>query len=72
VRPVDGTPLLQCFNRDEGVLYDLAALPEGLTASDRSGLWPSPDGTQLALSANGPAGGLWRIDLTALPACEAE
>jgi hypothetical protein len=71
VRPVDGEPMLQCFNRDEGALYDLASLPVGLTTSDRSGLWLSPDGTELALSAIGLAGGLWLIDLPALPACEA-
>lgn len=71
VRPVDETPTLQCFNRDESALYNLAALPYGLQTSDRSGLWLSPDGTELALSANGPGGGLWRIDLSEVPACEA-
>ena len=47
----------------------LRALPAGLLRSDRSGLWLSPDETELALTANGPAGGLWLIDLGALPAC---
>ena len=69
VRPVDGQVVLQCFNRSEGVLHDLAALSAGLLRSDRSGLWLSPDETELALTANGPAGGLWLIDLGALPAC---
>jgi len=69
VREVDDQALLQCFNRSEGVLHDLAALPDGVLRSSRSGLWLSPDETQLALAANGPAGGLWLIDLGALPAC---
>ncbi|MBL8145883.1 MAG: hypothetical protein JNL34_05810 [Anaerolineae bacterium] len=69
VRPVDEQVMLQCFNRGEGVLHDLAALPGGLLTSDRSGLWLSPDESELALTANGPAGGLWLIDLNALPAC---
>lgn len=70
VRPVAGEVLLQCFNRAEGALHDLAVLPSGLLQSERSGLSLSPNGAELALSANGPAGGLWLIDLSALPACE--
>ena len=67
--PVDGVAQLQCFNRDEGVLYDLAPLPLDLGDSDRAWWWLSPDDSTIALAANGVNGGLWRIDLTALPAC---
>ncbi len=67
--PVDGVAQLQCFNRDEGVLYDLAPLPLDLGDSDRAWWWLSPDDSMIALAANGVNGGLWRIDLTALPAC---
>lgn len=70
VRPVDDQVMLQCYNRTEDTLVDLAELPSGLLQADRSGLWLSPDETQLALAANGPGGGLWLIDMTALPACE--
>ncbi|MFQ3568492.1 MAG: hypothetical protein SNJ59_16005 [Aggregatilineales bacterium] len=70
-RPVEGTPMLQCFNRDEGVLYDLSTLPLALTESDHAQWWISPDGRTLALAASGVWGGLWLIDLPALPRCEA-
>lgn len=69
-RPIDGTATLQCFNRDEGILYDLATLPLALTESDRAQWWLSPDGRTLALAASGVGGGLWLIDLPALPPCE--
>lgn len=72
VRPVEGRPMLQCFNRDEGVLHDLAQLPPVFSEGARGGLWLSPDGTTLALTATGTAGGLWLIDLAALPACQGE
>jgi hypothetical protein len=70
-RPVDGAATLQCFNRDEAVLYDLATLPLALTESDRAQWWLSPDGRTLALAASGVGGGLWLIDLPALPPCGA-
>ncbi len=70
--PVDGVPRLQCFNRDEGVLYDLAPLPLDLGDGDRAWWWLSPDDNTIALAANGVNGGLWQIDLTALPACAGE
>ncbi len=70
--PVDGEPHLQCFNRDEGVLYDLAPLPLDLGDGDRAWWWLSPDNNTIALAANGVNGGLWLIDLAALPACASE
>lgn len=68
-RPVNGRPTLQCFNRAQQTMVNLAPLPLALTESDRAGLWLSPDETTLALAANGAGGGLWLIDLAALPAC---
>ncbi|MFW5748389.1 MAG: hypothetical protein ACOCYT_02115 [Chloroflexota bacterium] len=68
-RPVDGEPRLQCFNMDTDTLTDLTEIPLNLTTDDRAWTWLSPDGTRIALSANGVDGGLWVIDLAALPSC---
>jgi hypothetical protein len=67
----DDTPIavMQCFNRDEGVLYDLARLPLRLLPGARAQWWLSPDERTIALVADGPDGGLWLIDRAALPAC---
>lgn len=62
--------LLQCYNRDQNELHDLAPLPLNLADDERAWWWMSPDETQIALAADGVNGGLWLIDLTALPACE--
>lgn len=67
--PVDGEPRLQCFNRDEEQLHDLAPLPLNLADDERAWWWLSPDESQIALAADGVNGGLWLIDLTALPDC---
>lgn len=67
--PVDGVPHLQCFNRSENVLYDLAPLPLDLGENARAWWWLSPDNSQIALAADGVQGGLWLIDLAALPPC---
>lgn len=67
--PVDGEPRLQCFNRDESQLHDLAPLPLRLAADERAWWWISPDDSKIALAADGVNGGLWLIDLTALPDC---
>ncbi len=69
--PQDGEPRLQCFNRDESQLYDLAPLPLELANDERAWWWLSPDSTQIALAANGANSGLWLVDLEALPACAA-
>lgn len=68
-RPVDGEARLQCYTLQRGELVDLTALPLTLGQDERAQWWLSPDGTSIALAANGPRGGLWRIDLTALPTC---
>ena len=59
----DATPQLRCYQRDTGDLHTLTALPLRLTSSTRAWAWLSPDGGQLALSANGADGGLWLVDV---------
>lgn len=68
-RPVDGEARLQCYNLQHGGPVDLTALPLTLEPDERAQWWLSPDGASIALAANGTRGGLWRIDLTVLPAC---
>jgi hypothetical protein len=69
-RPVNGEAMMQCFNRDEGVLRDLVSLPLNLTEGERAQWWLSPNEQTIALAANGVNSGLWLIDLRALPSCE--
>ena len=69
-RPVGGEAMMQCFNRDEGVLHDLISLPLNLTEGERAQWWLSPNEQTIALAANGVNSGLWLIDLRALPPCE--
>jgi len=67
--PVDGTAHLECFNRTEGKLHDIAPLPINLADDERAWWWIAPDDSKIALAANGVNGGLWLIDLAALPDC---
>jgi hypothetical protein len=67
--PVDGAAHLECFNRTEGKLHDLAPLPINLADDERAWWWIAPDDSKIALAANGINGGLWLIDLAALPDC---
>lgn len=70
-RPVeDGTPRLQCFNMDTDELIDLTELPLNLTIDDRAWTSLSPDGSKMAVYANGVDGGMWIVDLAALPVCD--
>lgn len=69
-RLVGGAPTLQCFNRVSRQLHDLTPLPLRLETDDRAWMWFSPQANQIALAANGVFGGLWLIDLAALPACD--
>jgi hypothetical protein len=69
-RLVDGVPTLQCFNRTSRQLHDLTPLPLRLATDDRAWMWFSPSANQIALAANGVFGGLWLLDLAALPACD--
>lgn len=69
-RPVNGHSVLECYNRTQDVLYELAQLPLNLSEGDRAQWWLSPDDRTIALAANGINGGLWLIDLNALPPCE--
>lgn len=59
IRDVDGEPSLQCFDRDSRELRTLRPLPLRLTRDSRAWAALSPDGTRLALAANGPEGGVW-------------
>jgi hypothetical protein len=69
-RPIDGVPTLQCYHFRSQAVTTLTALPLNLTENDRAWMWVSPDTSVLMLSQNGIAGGLWQVDLTALPECE--
>jgi hypothetical protein len=63
VRPVENIPTLQCYNTQTDTLTTLTPLPLQLTDTDRAWTWLSPDGSQLALAANGQTSGLWLVDL---------
>ncbi len=65
-------PRLHCYDRREGERYDLAPLPFELGTEDRAYMTLSPDGTQIALGANGVNGGVWLIDLDIYDVCEVE
>ena len=69
-RPIDGIPTLQCYNIRTTTLTTLIPLPLNLTENDRGWMWVSPDVTTLMLAQNGIHGGLWAVDLSALPDCE--
>jgi len=69
-RPVDGEARLQCFNPDSRNLHDLTSLPLNLETDERGWMWLSPDGSKIALAANGLHGGLWLIDLNEFAACD--
>lgn len=69
-RPIGGIPTLQCYNFRTAAVTTLTPLPLNLTENDRGWMWVSPDMTTLMLAQNGINGGLWAVDLTALPNCE--
>ncbi len=69
IRPLEGIPSLQCFNRQTGELVTISALPLRLTRESRAWSWLSPRGTRLAVAANGVEGGLWQVDLSMNHAC---
>ncbi len=64
----DGAELV-CFNRDTGDLVPQTPLPLDLAQEERADWWLSPDEQSLVLGATGVHGGLWLIDLSALPGC---
>ena len=63
IRDVDGVPSLQCFDRGTKELRTLTPLPLRLTRESRAWSALSPDGSKLALAANGTDGGVWWVDL---------
>ncbi len=67
--PGDDGARLACFNRQTGTLSDLTTLPLGLASDERAWWSLAPDQEHIALYANGLHGGLWLIDLGALPEC---
>ncbi len=69
---IEGEPRLMCYNRVEGQMVDLAPLPFRLREDEHAQWWISPDATRIALAVSAAEGGLWVIDLTALPACGSE
>lgn len=69
VRRVNDQPYLQCFDMQTRQLNDLTLLPLQLGSDDRAWTWLSPDGTRIALAANGVNGGLWLVDVRALGGC---
>ncbi len=60
---VDGMATLQCFQRRTRELHTISALPLRLTREARAWAALSPDGSRLALGANGREGGLWWLDV---------
>ena len=63
IRDVGDVPSLQCFDRGTQELTTVTALPLRLTREARAWSALSPDGTKLALAANGTDGGVWWVDL---------
>ena len=68
--PADDGATLACFNQKTGELHDLSPLPLTITTEDRATWYLSPENNTIALAADGVNGGLWLIDLGALPSCE--
>ncbi len=68
--PRDDEARLVCYNDQDKQLYDLGQLPLRLNDDERAWWWMSPEKGSIALAANGLNGGLWQLDLAALPACE--
>jgi hypothetical protein len=72
IRTIDNAAHLQCFFRPEegeNALVNIAPVPLELAIDERAWSFLSPDQQTIALAANGAHGGLWLIDLSALPAC---
>ena len=63
IRDVAGVPSLQCFDRATRELTTITALPLRLSREARAWSTLSPDGSKLALAANGTEGGVWWVDL---------
>lgn len=70
VRPIDDQPTLECFHYEAQMVTTLTPLPLQLASDERAWTWVSPDGSTLALAANGRHGGLWLVDLTQFEACQ--
>lgn len=69
VREIEGQARLQCYDLTAEKLHNLTVLPLTLAADESGWSALSPDGTLMALGAEGRHGGLWLIDLTQYEAC---
>lgn len=69
-RPIEGEAWLQCYNLLSEELTDLTRLPLNLAPDARAWMWLAPGGGHIALASNGVDGGLWLLDLNALPGCD--
>ena len=69
VTPAEGEASWQliCLNRDSGTSRSLSPLPIHFPVDQRAWFALSPDGSTLALSADGGQGGLWLMALPTLP-----
>ncbi len=63
IRDVAGVPSLQCFDRATRELTTITALPLRLSREARAWSTLSPDGSKLALAANGTEGGVWWVEV---------
>jgi hypothetical protein len=69
VRPVEGQAQLQCLDMQTRDLHDLTTLALQISTDERARAYLSPDGSKIALAADGVNGGLWLVDLSAVGAC---
>ncbi len=63
IRPIEGLPTLQCYDRRTGQLATVTELPLQLTRAARAWSQLSPAGGRLAVAMNGAEGGVWWVDL---------
>ncbi len=63
IRPIEGQATLQCYHYEGKTLTTVTPLPLQLATDERAWAWLSPDGSQLAIAANGRHAGLWLVDI---------
>jgi len=70
VRDEADETILQCFFREKSELTTLTNLPLQLEVGERAWSALSPDGSKLAIGANGDHSGLWIVDLNMFDVCQ--
>jgi hypothetical protein len=60
---------MACYNAANEELTYITSLPMNPGSDERAGWWLSPDADTIALAQDGPAGGLWLLDLNTLDDC---